>query len=535
MEQDYLLPGQTIEQRIEIIGNRAEEILEIKGISSKIIEYISKGWISPSTPIWVNFGNDRGLPISCFGSYMEDSIEGILNTTAEIGMMSKYGGGTSVYMGHIRGRGSSIKNNGTSNGTKSFLPLVQTTSNVISQGGTRRGYVAAYIDIFHDDFDEWSNIRSEGDDIQQITWGVCVPSWWLEEMRKGDKEKQRRWAKVIQKRFETGLPYIFFTDNVNNGESTPEVYKNNNLIKASNMCAEIFLESSQTESFVCDLLSINDLYYGEYKYTDCIEVATYLADAVMTEFIEKASHIPFMEKAVNFAKNQRALGIGRLGYHSLLQSNMIPFESLEARNLNLEIQKYIFDKAHESSKKLAKLYGEPDRLKGIGRRNVTLIALPPTTSTAFILGQCSQSIEPWMSNYMIKDLAKGKYIIKNVYLEKILEEKGYNTEEVWESIKINHGSVLHLDFLSDDEKLVFKTAKEIDQNEIIIQAAHRQKYIDQGQSLNLFISSDKSVKEVNQLILKAHDMGLKSLYYQHNINKAQMLTKKLLTCASCEG
>lgn len=534
LEKDYLLPDQTVEQRIKIIGDTAENILNINGFSNKIVDYISKGWISPSTPIWANFGTDRGLPISCFTSYCPDSTSGILSTVAEIGMMSKYGGGTGVYMGAIRSRGSFITGNGTSNGSKSFLPLIQSTTNVISQGGTRRGYIAAYIDIFHGDMDEWLNIRGEGDEIQQITWGVCVPTWWLNEMREGDKSKQKIWAKVIQKRFETGLPYIFYNDNANDGESVPEVYKGKNRIKCSNLCSEIFEPIDENESFVCDLASLNDLYYEEYKDTDCVEVITFLLDAVMSEFINKAEHIPFFNRAVRFAVRHRALGIGRLGYHSLLQSKMIPFESLEARNINLQIQKHIFEKAHEASVKLASLYGEPDELKGIGRRNTTLIALPPTTSTAFILGQGSQSIEPWMSNYMIKDLAKGKFVIKNKFLEILLKSKEKNTDDVWESIKINHGSVLHLDFLSDKEKFVFKTAKEIDQNEIILQASHRQKYIDQGQSLNLFISSDKTAKDVNALMLKAHDLGLKSLYYQHNINKAQLLTKQL-TCVNCEG
>lgn len=534
LERDYVLPGQTVEQRIDEIGQAAEDILKIEGFGKKVSDYIKKGWISPSTPIWVNFGNDRGLPISCFSTYCTDSVAGILGNVAEVGTMSKYGGGTAVYMGEIRPRGAEIKGNGVSNGSKSFLELFQATTNTISQGGTRRGYIAAYQEITHPDIEEWLGIRAEGDPIQQITWGVCVPTWWIEEMRNGDKSKQKIWAKVIQKRFETGMPYIFFNDNANNGESTPEVYKGKGLIKASNLCNEIFLQSSEDQSFVCNLSSLNDLYFDEWKDTDCVEVITFFLDAVMTEFIEKAKKIKFMDRAVNFAEKQRALGIGRLGYHSLLQSKMIPAESLVARNMNILIQKTIFEKSYEASKKLAEMFGEPEMLKGVGRRNVTLIALPPTTSTAFILGQVSQSIEFLKSNYMIKDLAKGKFVIKNYYLEKLLESKGQNTDEVWNSIKINHGSVLHLDFLTDEEKLVFKTANEIDQNEIIVQAAQRQKFIDQGQSLNLFVDTFKTAKDVNALMLKAHDMGIKGLYYQHNVSAAAILAKQL-NCASCEG
>lgn len=535
LSRGYLAEGQTVAERLKVIGDTAEEILRLPGFSDKVQLYISNGWISPSTPIWTNFGTKRGLPISCFGSYVEDSIEGILSTTAEIGMMSKHGGGTSIYMGDVRPRNTPITGNGVSNGSKSFLPLYQTTTNVVSQGGTRRGYIAAYINIDHGDILEWLNIRKEGDDIQHMNWGVNVSTKWLTEMKEGDLEKRKIWAKVIQKRFETGMPYIFFTDNVNDGESTPEVYKGKGVIKASNLCAEICLPSSSTESFVCDLASLNDLYYDEYKDTDCVEVITFLLDAVMTEFICKASKIPNLGKAVEFAKNHRAIGIGRLGYHSLLQSKMIPFESLQARNINITIQKDIFEKSYNASVVLGKMYGVPKALKGIAsRRNTTLISLPPTTSTAFIL-DVSQSIEPLMSNYTVMDLAKIKTEKKNPYLEKLLEKRNQNTDKVWESIMENQGSVLHLDFLSDDEKLVFKKANEIDQNEIIVQAAQRQKYIDQSQSINVFISSDVTVKDVNALLIKAHDMGVKSLYYQRNINKASELARKLSACASCEG
>jgi ribonucleoside-diphosphate reductase alpha chain len=534
LEGGYLLPGQTVEERLKVIGDRAEEILGIEGFSTKVQQYIANGWISLSTPIWSNFGTDRGLPISCFSSVAPDSVDGILSTVAEIGTMSKHGGGTGLYMGDVRPRGAEIRGNGTSNGTKSFLELFQTCTGVISQGSTRRGYLAAYIDIFHKDIEEWLNIRSEGDTIQHLTWGVCVPTNWLNEMKGGDEQKRKVWAKVIQKRFETGLPYIFFTDNANNGESTPEVYKGKDLIKASNLCAEIALPSNDEESFVCDLSSLNDLYYEEWKDTDCVEVVTFLLDAAMTEFIEKASNIKFFDRAVNFSKRHRALGIGRLGYHSFLQSKMVAFESLEARNWNIQIQKTIKEQAYAASEKLAQMFGECEVTKGTGRRNSTLIAIAPTTSSAFILGQVSQSIECWNSNYFIKDLAKGKFVIKNRYLESLLESLGKNTPDVWDSIKKNHGSVLHLDFLSDQQKRVFLTGKEVSQDEVILQASHRQKYIDQGQSLNLYIDSSKTAKDVNALMLKAHDLGLKSLYYQHNFNAAQLLTKELLTCASCE-
>jgi len=298
-------------------------------------------------------------------------------------------------------------------------------------------------------------------------------------------------------------------------------------------CTEIMLPSDVDNSFVCDLGSMNDFYYEEWKDTDCVEVLTFLLDAAMTEFIEKGSKVKFLARAVSFSKKHRALGIGRLGYHSLLQSKMIPFESLHARNLNIEIQQNIQKNSLEASKKLAKLFGECEMTQGLGRRNTTTQAIAPTTSSAFIM-QVSQSIEPWMSNYMIKDLSKGKFVIKNTFLEKLLEERGKNTDEVWESIQKQQGSVLHLDFLTEDEKLVFKTAREISQREIIIQAAHRQKYIDQGQSLNLFITADTKAKEVNELMLLAHELGIKSLYYQHNTSAASTFAKNFDYCIACE-
>lgn len=544
LERDYLLPGQTVEERLKIIGDTAEDILKknaktnadrdyLNGYSSKLQQYIANGWISLSTPIWTNFGTNRGLPISCFGSYFPDTIEGILTTNSEIGSMTKMGGGTSGYFGDVRGRGSSITNNGASNGTLPFLELTQSVTSIISQGSTRRGYFAGYQDIFHSDFDEWLGIRSEGNPIQQVTWGACVPTWWLEEMRAGDVEKRKRWAKVVQKRFETGLPYILYSDNANNHESVPEVYRGKKLIKASNLCTEIFLPSDADNSFVCDLSSLVDLYYDEWKNTDCVEVITFLLDAVKSSFIETASEIKFMERTVKFAVEHRALGIGRMGYHSLLQSKMVAFESLMARILNIQIQTTIRDQSQTASRKLADMYGECEMTKGTGRRNTTTQAIAPTTSSAFIM-QVSQSVEVMQSNYYTKDLAKGKFTIKNSYLERLLEEKGQNTDVVWNSIMKNQGSVLHLDILNDLEKSVFKTAREVSQEEVIIQAAQRQKFIDQGQSINLFITADTTAKEVNRLMLLAHDMGVKSLYYQHNTSAASEFAKKLINCQSCE-
>jgi len=295
------------------------------------------------------------------------------------------------------------------------------------------------------------------------------------------------------------------------------------------------LPDTPDESFVCDLSSMNVLYFEEWKDTDAVETLVYFLDAVMTDFIEKANKIQFMQRAAKFAERHRALGIGQLGWHSFLKSKMIAFDSLEAKLYNTLIAKTIYEQAYAASAKMATEYGEPEVLKGYGRRNTTLIAIAPTTSSAFILGQVSQSIEPNNSNYYIKDVAKMKFTVKDKYLEQLLESKGMNTAEVWMSILKAFGSVQHLDFLTQEEKDVFKTFIEISQKEIIIQAAARQKYIDQSQSLNIMVHPSTPTRDINSLMLEAHDLGVKTLYYQHSVNAAQEFAKDILACNSCEG
>lgn len=534
LERDYLLPGQTLDERVDIMVNYAEKVLDKPGFAAKMKENIAKGWYSISSPIWTNFGTDRGLGISCFGSYVDDTMESILWSDAEVGMMCKMGGGTSGYYGKIRPRGSSIRNNGQSSGAVHFMKKFDTTANVISQGSSRRGHHAAYLDIDHPDIEEFLTIRSEGSPIQDLSFGVCVPTYWLNQMKNGDESKRKIWAKVLQVRSEFGFPYIFFSDNVNNGAA--DVYRDKDMkITHSNMCSEICLPDSPDESFVCDLSSMNVLYFEEWKDTDAVETLVYFLDAVMTDFIEKAGKIQFMQRAAKFAERHRALGIGQLGWHSFLKSKMIAFDSLEAKLYNTLIAKTIYEQAYAASTKMASEYGEPEILKGYGRRNTTLIAIAPTTSSAFILEQVSQSIEPNNSNYYIKDVAKMKFTVKDKYLEKLLESKGMNTAEVWMSILKAFGSVQHLDFLTQEEKDVFKTFIEISQKEIIIQAAARQKYIDQSQSLNIMVHPSTPTKDINSLMLEAHDLGVKTLYYQHSVNAAQEFAKDILACNSCEG
>jgi len=539
--------GETIsaEERIAAIAQRAEQILEMPGFADKFYHYMSEGFYSLASPVWSNFGKERGLPISCFGSHIDDDIGNILYSQSEVGMMSKLGGGTSGYFGKIRHRGAAIKNNGEASGAVHIMRLFESMVDVVSQGSVRRGRFSPYLPIDHPDIMEFLEIGTEGNPIQELTHGVTVTNDWMQKMIDGDDKKRTVWAKVLQSRGEMGYPYIFFTDNANNG--APDVYKDKNLpIYASNLCTEIMLPSNHDWSFVCVLSSINVLHYDKWKDTDAVETMIYFLDAVITEFLEKLETYKnsddrddqqtflFMERAYNFSKENRALGMGVLGWHSLLQSKMLPFDSQSAYDLNSEVFKNIKEHSNKASKDLAEKFGEPELLKGYGRRNTTLNAVAPTTSSAFILGQVSQGIEPIWSNIYVKDIAKIKTTIKNPFLVKLLEEKGMDTPDVWRQIRDRDGSVQDLDFLSENEKEVFKTYSEIDQLSIIYQAANRQNHIDQGQSLNIIIHPDTSTKEINKIHVTAWKLGLKSLYYQHSMNAAQKFKQKK-ECESCEG
>ncbi|MDC6389263.1 ribonucleoside-diphosphate reductase subunit alpha [Maribacter sp. PR1] len=541
----YLTKGVTPEERIREIADRAEAILNIPGFSDKFYGYMSEGFYSLASPVWSNFGKERGLPISCFGSHIDDDMGNILYTQSEVGMMSKLGGGTSGYFGKIRHRGAEVKNNGQASGAVHIMQLFESMVDVVSQGSVRRGRFSPYLPVEHPDIKEFLEIGTEGNPIQELTHGVTVTNEWMQEMVDGDVEKRSIWAKVLQRRGEMGYPYIFFKDNANNGAA--DVYRDkNHAIYASNLCTEIMLPSNDQWSFVCVLSSVNVLHYDKWKDTDAVETMVHFLDAVITEFCEKLEAYRdsdsredrqtflFMERAYNFAKENRSLGLGVLGWHSLLQSKMLAFNSQEAYNLNSEIFKAIKEKSYKASEELAKRFGEPAVLKGYGRRNATLNAIAPTTSSAFILGQVSQGIEPIWSNTYVKDIAKVKTTIRNPYLVALLEEKGMNTTEVWRSIRDFDGSVQHLDFLTDEEKEVFKTYSEIDQMDIIYQAANRQNHIDQGQSVNIIVHPEMPVKEINKIHVTAWKLGLKSLYYQHSMNAAQKFKQKK-ECASCEA
>lgn len=863
LSRGYLDEGIKAEDRIREIADSAEKILGIEGFSDKFYSYMEKGFYSLSSPVWSNFGNKKGSPVSCFGSYVEDFMESILDKNGEVGTMSKIGGGTSGFFGELRPRGSSISAGGKSSGPVHFLELFDKTSSVINQGGVRRGAFAAYLPVEHPDIMEFLEIREEHHPIQDISIGVTISDKWMEEMLNGDKGKRKIWARIVRKRYETGYPYIFFSDTVNNNK--PEVYKDKGMdIKASNLCvapetllltksghipiahlegemvdiwngeewsnvrvektaknqklykvrlddgkyiectdyhkwyvvesywdqtkgtykekrtfelkegdklikfscpvidgnesfespythgffcgdgtydvnrapiiwlygekknlikhldirtssfkedasgrigvrlnrtiapkfqvplrssvdvkikwlegyldadgtitrngkseaiqvisteyeflkevqlllqtlgvncriakamsegdmpmpdgkggtkiyhcretnrilitpnglhqlsllgfspkrlkfshrlptrdaalftrvvsvedegrvddtyclteskrgmaifngvltgncSEIALPSNKDESFVCVLSSLNLLHWEEIIKTDAIETLIYFLDAVNEEFIQKTEGNKYLSAANRFAKRHRALGLGVLGWHSLLQSKMIPFESMGAKFLNNQIWSEIQKRTLEASTELAKILGEPEVLKGYGRRNTCLTTVAPTTSSSFILGQVSPSIEPLRSNYFIKELAKGSFSYRNPYLEQLLEIKGQNNEKIWLSILKRGGSIQHLDFLTQEEKNVFKTFGEISQKEIVIQAAQRQKYIDQSQSLNILVPPKVKGKDVSDLLIFGWENGIKTFYYQRSANPSQELAMNINSCSSCEG
>ena len=869
LDSGYLLEGETAEDRIRQICDSFDQYIGVSGMGDKLWDYCSRGWVSFSSPVWSNYGRPkRGLPVSCYGGTTGDSVAEILYFQAETGILSKVGGGTSGNFGDIRPRGSHITGNGKTGGAVHFMQLFQEATDVISQGGTRKGRMAPYLPIDHGDIDEFLDIMTEGHPIQSMTTGVIVDDDWMQSMIGGDSEKRRVWAKVLRRRKEVGVPYIVFKDNIN--ANKPDVYHHKDMeIKASNLCvapetailtekghvpiadlvgetvnvwngsefsqvvvrqtgsnqnlltvktneggsidctpqhkfhvvvnynkvevkeaqdlekgdklirsqypvidgsqhlpmayengffsgdgchhrgksivylyndkrhleesmslngprsenadrvtysnvkglrekffvpmddfsldsklswlagyldadgtvckngnsytiqaasvdynfihnvrlmlqtlgvdskvtankdarlsympdgkggskqyqcqeifrlliatkgvqdlldmeipvkrldiprqspnrvatrfltvddvvntgrvddtfcftehkrhlgvfngiltgqcSEIALPATKDETFVCVLSSVNLEKYDEWKNTDLIKVMTYFLDTVAEETLDKMVAMRdsdsaeerqtfyFLQRAFNFVKKHRALGLGVLGWSSYLQRNMIPFESDEAFGLNVAIHKQIQEQSHEASRELAEMFGEPEVLEGYGRRNTTTMAIAPTTSSAAILGQVSQSIEPWMSNYFIKNLAKMKVEVKNRYLEQLLEQHGRNDQITWDSIAQNDGSVAHLDFLTEHERDVFKTFREIDQSAIIGQAADRQHYLDQTQSLNLMIDSKMTPKEINSLIIDAWKDGICTLYYQHSVNKAQQVFQDDSDCKACEA
>lgn len=526
--------------RVNFLVAHAEKILgrDLPAVR----EGVRRGWVSPSSPIWSNFGTERGLPISCNGSKVEDTVDSIVYKVAEIGMMTKEGAGTSLDMTALRPMGRPISGGGESEGPVHFARLVQEQVGVISQGNVRRGNCAIWLSVEHEDIHRWLEMRSTAagvhHPIQHLSFGVTIGDQWMEEMLAEERggEKRKLIAKIANKRRQTGYPYIMFRDNANRVRH-PRLKELGLLITASNLCCEVFLPTSPDESFVCNLSSLNLLHYDEWKNTPLAREMVYFLDAVMTEYIRKCRMAGrrLLADALRFAERWRAIGIGTLGYHSYLQQNLIPFRSAEARRLNVEMHKHIYDETLAASRQMAIEYGEPEGMKGTGQRHLCLQAIAPTRSSSLILGQVSKGIEPWEANIFEDDNAKSVFIKKNSALEKLLEIKGHNTAEVWDSILMNAGSVQHLGILDNHEKAVFETFLEVGPDEIIRQNNDRTPFVDQGISLNLKIDPESTLKQNIDWIVAAWRGGTKSIYYHEGLNKAQELLRKNSECLACQA
>lgn len=506
----------------------------------RFFDILWKNWLCISSPIASNLGTNRGLPISCNSIHVDDSVDSIFMKNYELATLSKNGAGVGIYFGDIRSRGTKIKGNGVSEGIVPWAKVFDTTTVSVNQGSTRRGASAIYLPIEHGDIDEFINIRRPVGDVNRrclnVNQGVCIIDDWMKDMISGDKHKRQTWSEILRARVETGEPYIFFTDNVNN--NNPECYVKNNLkVKTSNICTEITLFTDPDHTFVCCLSSLNLVRWHEWKDTDTVNLTVRFLDAVLSEYIEKTTTMKGMEASRNSAVKGRAIGIGVLGWHTLLQEKSIPFESFDSMKLNAEIFKNINAKANEETVSLAQELGEPEWCKGFNRRNTHLIAIAPTVSNSTIAGGYSAGIEPISANMLAQKSAKGTFIRKNPTLNKLLDKKGLNNLDIWKSINEQHGSVQHLKGLSEQEKSVFMTAREINQHAIVRLAVQRQKWVDQAQSVNLFFATNSLPKYVHDVHLQAWKTGLKTLYYLRSdgVIRSDLAFRSEDDCKACEG
>lgn len=519
----YLLPGETPRDMWKRCATTAEKVLKFPGIGADILEMFWRGYLGGATPVLSNFGTNRGLPISCYSCHPSDSVYSIYSHLKEVAALSKYGGGVGIYFGDIRPSGAPIASGGKSTGVVPWMRQYDLAASVVSQGNTRRGSFALYLDIDHPDLTEALRTKdhSQGDPRNFIdsNLAVTVRDEWINSMLNGDRQKLEVFAEVLKSRMMTGSPYIIFIDNANN--QAPDCFKQRNLrISTSNLCSEIYLPTDENHTFVCVLSSLNLARYDEWKNwtgsktgKTAPELATYFLEAVVTEFIHKAERLPSMGRAVRFARKSRALGLGTMGLHALYQSRGIAFASKAARELNIEVHQLIERLALKASQDMAKEYGEPEWCEGNGVRHATRTAIAPTKTNSVICGAVSEGIEPLVANLFVAANAKGTFVRKNPYLEAHLQAIDKNTPDVWDSIREERGSVQHLKFLSEHAKEVFKTAREIDQFELVKQAADRQKFVCQGQSLNLFVDPDISAEELLRLHLAGWKAGVLSFYY----------------------
>ena len=562
ISKGYLLEGETPKDAYWRVATKVARRLERSDMASKFFDYIWRGWLNLATPVLSNTGTDRGLPISCFGVDVGDSIQEIGNKNLEMMLLAKSGGGVGFGMNMIRPAGSKINQNGTSDGVVPFAKIFDSTIIATNQGSVRRGAASVNLNIEHGDFDEWIDIREPKGDVNRqclnLHQCVVVGDKFMRQLEDGDAEARRKWSKVIQKRKATGEPYIMYKGNIN--KANPEAYKHNGLkVHMTNICSEITLHTDENHSFVCCLSSLNLSKYDEWKDTDLIYTATWFLDGVLDEFIHKAKNMRGFENSVRSAEKGRALGLGVLGWHTYLQQRGIPFDSLTAQFETRKIFSQMKIESERASRDLADVYGEPLWCVGTGLRNTHLRAIAPTVSNSKLSGNVSPGIEPWAANVFTEQTSKGTFIRKNKELEKVLRKAGINTKDTWDKILADGGSIQDIaeldNWLYCDGKLtnisevgegiecdrvkdVFKTFKEINQLELVRQAGIRQQYIDQSVSLNLAFPSEATPKWMNTVHMEAWKQGVKTLYYTRteSVLRGDIAQKAMdPDCLSCDG
>jgi ribonucleoside-diphosphate reductase alpha chain len=566
ISKGYLLAGEKPKDAYWRVASRVAQRLDKPQMASKFFDYIWKGWLNLATPVLSNTGTDRGLPISCFGIDVADSIADIGTKNLEMMLLAKHGGGVGIGMNMIRPAGSKISQNGTSDGVVPFAKIYDSTILATNQGSVRRGASSVNLNIDHPDFEDWLEIREPKGDVNRqclnLHQCVVISDKFMRKLDEGDAEARRKWGKVLQKRKATGEPYIMYKGNIN--KQNPEAYKQNGLkVYMTNICSEITLHTDESHSFVCCLSSLNLAKYDEWKDTDLIYTATWFLDGVLEEFIQKAKNMRGFENSVRSAEKGRALGLGVLGWHTYLQQKGMSFEGLPAQYETRKIFSQIKIESERASRDMANEYNEPLWCVGTGMRNTHLRAIAPTVSNSKLSGNVSAGIEPWAANVFTEQTSKGTFIRKNRELEKTLRKIGINTKETWDKILADGGSVQDIaemdnwGFIAgkltqrvditpeqiannevDWSKDVFKTFKEINQLELVKQAGIRQQYVDQSVSLNLAFPAQASPKWINQVHLEAWKQGIKTLYYMRTESVLRGDIAARATdpdCLSCDG
>ena len=564
ISKGYLLEGEKPKDAYWRVATRVAQRLDKPQLATKFFDYIWKGWLNLATPVLSNTGTDRGLPISCFGIDVADSIYDIGNKNLELMLLAKHGGGVGIGINQIRPAGAKITGNGTSDGVVPFAKIYDSTILATNQGSVRRGAASVNLNIDHKDFDEWIEIREPKGDVnrQSLNLHQCavVGDKFMRKLQDGDETARRKWGKLLQKRKATGEPYIMYKGNVN--KANPEMYKKNGLkVHMTNICSEITLHTDENHSFVCCLSSVNLSKYNEWRDTDLVYTATWFLDGVLSEFIQKAKNMRGFENSVASAEKGRALGLGVLGWHTYLQQNGIPFEGMEAQFETRKIFSQLKIESERASRDMATEYGEPLWCRESGFRNTHLRAVAPTVSNSKLAGNVSAGIEPWAANVFTEQTSKGTFIRKNTELEKVLRKAGINNKDTWDKILADGGSVQDVPELDkwcylngkmvlcaeiDDAdrtktypvKDVYRTFKEINQMDLVKQAGVRQQYIDQGVSLNLAFPSIVEPKWINQVTMEAWKQGIKTLYYMRteSVLRGDIAQRALdPDCVACDG